>query len=215
MHILAGSQNKNFCSSCRNCSYMDPTHWLLGEGANFLWFVLRAWCPLPTLYCWVDQQCKAASGLSLSVHWATVFQEDSRKIALCRHNLSTTKVSAATLGRKGNRKPILAPHLSLVLFCIFFSSVSISCICFPVDSKLSCNKLIDPFKSQHSASLTLYNSVNQLIRLSFKHRKFSLLVKKIKWYKKSCNIILRSIQNTYMYILNMKIYFLPNLSSLQ
>lgn len=120
-HILAGSQNKNFCSSGRNCSYMDPTHWLPGEGANFLWFVLRAWCPLPTLYHWVGQQCKAASGLSLSVHWATVFQEDSRKTALCRHNLSSTKVLPATLGRKGNRKPILAPHLSLVLFCFVFS----------------------------------------------------------------------------------------------
>lgn len=139
-------------------------------------------------------------------YWATVFQEDSRKTALCVGTIYPAQRSYQLhLEERGNRKPILAPHLSLVLFCLFFLSVHFLCL-LP-----SCNELIDSFKPQHSASLTLHNSVNQFIRLSFNYRKISLLVKKIEWYKKSCNIIPKSIQNTYMYILNMKIYFLPNL----
>ena len=55
------------------------------------------------------------SGLSLGVSWAIVFQEDGRELSLCRPNPSTTEVSPALLGREGNRKPILAPHLSYIL----------------------------------------------------------------------------------------------------
>ena len=133
--ILAGSQSKHFCSSCGNGSYLDPTagfrekDQLPATCAESLTSLVHSSPP--------GRSAKQGRQWPLRVRWATVFQGDSRETALWRHNLSTTKASAATLGRKGNREPILAPYLSLVLFCYFFPSGSISCVCFPGDSKLS------------------------------------------------------------------------------
>lgn len=123
-HILADSQNKNFCSSCRNQLYLQklqlsgPSSLASSRRSNFS--VLHAESlmvfvhPSP-LGGSVGSRLLYVSGLSLSVSWAIVFQEDGRELSLCRPNPSTTNVSPAVLGREGNRKPILAPHLSYIL----------------------------------------------------------------------------------------------------